>query len=226
MKIHICLLIFLVIGCKNNNFSESLQEIKSKKNINDSLDKIFDTSLAKNSLVSKYEASNIIPDTSINKKLFLSDFQSLSNFYSTTKNIVTIERVRESPVVIFSNKNNKEYLIAYQYEGGMKNSFDCYEIGYLLNERELEKETFYNTSEDSFKTESNIYLGLPLENLISIKGASFKKNVVGTKTILTYRNCDFENSDFLQRYNMPSYFMEFTMQENRIIKIKFGFDYP
>ncbi len=228
MKIITSLLIFLLLGCKGNDtHSENLEEINGVQNINASLNKEIDTTNIKRAVIKPIkEVNNIVPDTTINKKLFLSNDKSLCEFYADCKSIATIDRIRESPVVLFTNQSKTEYLIAYQYEGGIKNAFDCFEIGYLKNEQNLNKVNNYKTSEENFITETSIGLGTSLEKLKSIKGANYEETEKENIIILTYRKADFETSSFLKRYNMPSYFMEFTLKENKIEKIKFGFDYP
>jgi hypothetical protein len=227
MKIISSLLIILTLGCKENNPDSTIVKYEQIKTKSDSVLIVKgDTSLIKKDKTKTIELNQIIPDTTINKKLCLSNYKTLPLLYSNDKGIATIDQIRESPVVIFTDKSDIEYLIAYQYEGSTKNSFDCFEIGYLENELNLKKVTVYTTSENNFKTETDLCLGLTLEKLESIKGSNYQKKEKESQTILTYRNTDFENSAFLKHYNMPSYFMEFTLKENKVIKIKFGFDYP
>jgi hypothetical protein len=82
------------------------------------------------------------------------------------------------------------------------------------------------TSEENFRTETDIKLGITFEKLKSLKGINYEKAEKENQTILTYSNTDFDTSSFLKRYNMPSYFMEFTLEDNKIVRIRFGFDYP
>jgi hypothetical protein len=228
MKIITSLLIFLSLGCKGNHrHSENLEKTDGLQNVNASINKEIDTTNLKRTVIKpKNEVNNIVPDTTINNKMFLSNEKSLCRLYADCKSVVTIDKIRESPVVLFTNQSKTEYLIAYQYEGGIKNAFDCFEIGYLKNEQSFYKVNIYKTLEENFVTETNIGLGTSLEKLKSIKGTNYEKTEKENLIILTYRNADFETSSFLKRYNMPSYFMEFTLKENRIEKIKFGFDYP
>jgi len=216
-KFFISIIFFSFLSCRENKINNQADSnpilIDSELTIKKSL-----------TIIKAKVEKQVLPDTTVNNKLMLSNDKSLKTFY--LNEVKTLERIRESPVVVFINKDNNEYLIAYQYEGGIKNSYDCFEIGYLKNEQELNKVNNYKTSEESFITETNIGLGTSLEKLKSIKGANYEKTERDNIIILTYRNADFENSSFLKRYNMPSYFMEFTLRENKIEKIKFGFDYP
>lgn len=166
----------------------------------------------------------IFPDTTVNSKIMLSNDESLKEFYS--KEVRTFDRIRESPVVVFTNKKNSEYLIAYQYEGGIKNSFDCFEFGYLKDDESLVEISKFETPEIKFTTESKISLGLNLQEIVNIKGLNYKTEINKNLTTVIYRDSDYDNSLFLKKYNMPGYFMEFTLKDDKLIKVKYGFDYP
>ncbi|MDT0294908.1 hypothetical protein ACFQ3R_00095 [Mesonia ostreae] len=162
---------------------------------------------------------NFVPDSTINNVLTLNNSKSSKQFYpEISSSVELIERLRESPVLAFNSKA-KEYLLLYQYEGGVKNEFSCFEIGYISNLGENET---INTDYKNFETESGLKLGLSSEELIKIKGASYSKE--GNKIV--YRMDDYPNSNFLKKYNMPAYFLECTLKNNKINRIKFGFDYP
>jgi hypothetical protein len=158
------------------------------------------------------------PDSTINNVLTLNNSESSIQFYPDVSSEKLIERLRESPVLGFNSKN-KEYLLLFQYEGGVKNEFSCFEIGYVSD---LDKNSTISTDYKNFETESGLKLGLSREELIKIKGESYTEE--GDKII--YQVDDYQNSSFLKRYNMPAYFLECTLKDDKIIKIKYGFDYP
>lgn len=219
------LMIGLLISCQSNNKAEfNLKQDNSKSNIDTVLkaDSLSNPIESKRKLISE-ELNNFVPDSTINKKLILDDYESLTSFYSDNKDLLTIERVRESPVVIFSDVSGEHYLLAYHYEGSAKNAFDCFEIGYFADDQLLKGKRVYKTEIDEFITESNICLGMSFEDLISIKGKCYKTEVLNNTTFLTY---NVENSSFVKRYNMPGYFMKFLLKDNKVFKITFGFDYP
>ena len=224
--IHITyLLIGLLLSCQSNNKAESnLKQDNSKANVDSVLkaESVSSPIVSKRKLISD-ELNNFVPDSTINKKLILDNYESLSSFYPDNKDILTIERVRESPVVIFSDVSGKQYLLAYHYEGSTKNAFDCFEIGYFADEQTLKGKRVYKTEIDEFKTESNICLGMSFKDLISKKGKSYKTEVHNNTTLITY---NVENSSFVKRYNMPGYFMKFLLTDDKVFKITFGFDYP
>ena len=159
-----------------------------------------------------------LPDSTVNNILVLSRSESAESFYPNISSEQYITHLRESPVIGFSNKDNSEYLLLYQYEGGVRNGFGCFEIGYI---NDLQKKVT-DLDYDKFRTESGLMLGITLKELESIKGSSYTHD--GDKVV--YQLTDYSNSSFLRRHNMPAYFLECTLKDDRIIRIKYGFDYP
>ena len=218
--------ILLAIGCKENaNNTKIVQQSKSR------VDTIIvakpdSISLVKNKQIIENELKDVLPDSTVNKLLILENNESLQKFYKDYKTISTIDRLRESPVVIFSSKDKSQYLLAYQYEGNTKNNFSCFEIGYFENEKKLNQNSSYNVEDKIFETESKLSLGISLEKLIEIKGDSYKTKNDKDESVVTYRIDNYEKSSFLKKYNMPGYFMEFRLKDNKVTKILFGFDYP
>lgn len=169
---------------------------------------------------------SVVPDTTINNKLFLENYKSLSNFYLSDKSLSLVERLRESPVVIFGNKSKKEYLLAYQYEGNMENAYSCFEIGYFENDKNIIIAKYNQTDETNFETESGLRLGLSLEDVIHIKGREYEQLKSDDYTELNYNIKNYESSIFLKKYNMPGYFIKIKLKSNRVTNIIIGFDYP
>lgn len=166
------------------------------------------------------KATEFKPDTLINGILTLHSKNSSERFYPKITSEQLVHFVRESPVYIFSNQDDDEYLLAFQYEGGTENEFSCFEIGYT-NDLEKRDEKI-STDHKRFELESGLKLGLSTEELIKIKGENYTKE----DDKIIYRLNDYKSSKFLKRHNMPAYFLECTLKNDRIDKIKFGFDYP
>ncbi len=174
-------------------------------------------------LIIMAKQAEIIPDTTINNKLKLDNYSSIELFTRDYKSIKTIEDVRESPIAAFLNSNGKEYLFAYHYEGNTKNSFSLFEVGYVKDIKQ--KIEFNSVDERIFETENGIRLGLSLKNLIDIKGDEYKLSIE-KDSIITYRINGDSNSNFLNRYGMPGYFIECRIKNAMISSLRFGFDYP
>ena len=220
METIFCILLILLLNCESNNktgFIQNQTKSDSTKNI----------SILYHTIKYKQNSHNIVPnfvpDTTINQKLYLEDYKSFHNFYSGNDNTLTIKEIRESPVAIFRNVSNTQYLLAYQYESGSRNAFDCFEIGYFASDQRLKSKKNYETKIDTFKTESNLYLGMSFKDLIRIKGTNYKTEIHKNKTLIIYRVND---SAVVNRYHMPGYFMKVLIIDSKVFKITFGFDYP
>lgn len=163
--------------------------------------------------------AKFIPDTVINGQLFLSS-EASANLDKNQRMQLT-EGLRENPVYVFFNKHEDEYLLGYQYEGSAINKFDCFEIGYVKN-LGLNKAVVLENY-DSFITNSGLRIGMNLDSLIKIKG---KLHVAKNDVNIRYQISDYTTNLFLQRYNMPAYFLECSIDSQIVSKIKFGFIQP
>ena len=133
-----------------------------------------------------------------------------------------IEGVREKHVAFFLSTSKSEYLLAYQYEGDSKNAFACFEIGYIVDDKTLKTQTSTHLSENHFQTESGLKLGLSKDSLVMLKG---DKYILLEKDSIVRYSLDM-SSEFVKRYNSPGYFIEAKIRDNRIIRLKYGFEYP
>ena len=113
----IYLLFAVLMGCKSSQ-KEKVQTLS------DSISYVADTSqspIKDTELVISNtrdeDVEDVLPDTTINQKLLLENARSLKRFYEKVADVDLFERVRSSPVAIFTNTDNDEYLLAYQYEG-------------------------------------------------------------------------------------------------------------
>ena len=158
---------------------------------------------------------NIVPDISVND-IKLSDTAAVVLGYSDLKyNIIEDKEVL--PYAIFTNENKTEILKLYLFYGTKRNEFYQVEIS------PYDKKTVPNpTKYKNFSTESGIKLGISKKDLIKIKGNNF----VETNHVLRYEISDYEKSHFLEKYNLPIYFAEYTFDQDKLSKIYFGFEYP
>jgi hypothetical protein len=178
------------------------------------------TSLNKQSASSNniHKEVSFLPDSTVNNILILHNAESSKLFYPEISSEKFITFLRNSPVLGFTNKKAEEYLLLYQYEGGVKYAFSCFEIG---KTKSINKD-LTATDYEKFKTENGLMLGMSLNDLERIKGKSYTKE----KNKIIYQIIDHADSDFLKSYNMPAYFLECILEDNKIVKIKYGFDYP
>ncbi len=208
--------IIIIIGCTSKEHSGEIYT-KDKSHL------IVDISakLSKNPRNSDF----LYPDSTINSRLKLLNARSFRNFCINYKKSELVNGVRESPVKIFVNNNKSEYLIAYHLEGDTKDAFGVFEIGYTNNE--ILKSKWIQTSYKTFMTENQVKLSITKDDLIKIKGQGFRiSSSKKEDSIIRYEISDYRGSAFCKRYNMAGYFYECTVRNSKIIKIKFGFEYP
>lgn len=226
-KITDAFILFLLLGSLSDNKKMNIVEEKRELPVAEFLKAdTVPVHQQENRFVPEKKAVTVIPDTTINNKLFLENYKSLSNFYSDEKPLILVEGLRENPVIIFASKSLKEYLLAYRYEGNIENAYSCFEIGYFEEDRKVKLEKAIRVKESKFQTESGLCLGLSLKDVIRIKGEGYEQQKSGDYIVLNYKVEDFENSSFLQQYNMPGYFIKIKLKNNIVTNITFGFDYP
>jgi hypothetical protein len=224
------LISFVLLGCQCNNEKTAqtiIEAIDTTVSNPLKIDKEVVLNLKEdNGVIQKEKGESIIPDTTINNKIILENYGSLSTFYTTKRPLSIVERLRESPVIIFRNESDREYLLVYQYEGNTENAFSCFEIGYVEDDEIISLEKSNQTQETYFQTESGLRLGLSLEDVTQIKGREYVKQKSGDFTVLRYKIDDYENSNFLKKFNFPEYFIEIKLRNNIVTNLKFGFSYP
>lgn len=196
----------LLFSCSNNKISYNDSSTEVKKQI-------------------KTTNNKFVADTTINSKLLLNNYQSIETYFGSN-DLKLVEQLRSSPVVVFSNKGKNEYLLSYQYEGGTKNAFSCFEIGKLSELQNVTNTSIIKIDIENFNTESSLQLGQSIEDVKRIKGNAFTETIEANEKTITYKIEDTK-SDFLKKYNMPSYFLKLTFDSTEKVKrIIFGFDYP
>ena len=158
---------------------------------------------------------NIVPDISVND-IKLSDTTTVVLGYSDLKYNV-IEDKEALPYAVFTNENKTETLKLYLFYGTKRNEFYQAEIS-PYDKRTIPNPTKYK----NFSTESGIKLGISKKDLIKIKGNNFTE----TNHVLQYEISEYEKSRFLEKYNLPIYFAEYTFDQDKLSKIYFGFEYP
>ncbi len=192
-------LFFLLFSCQESN-KKVQKRLENKVNLNEKFSK---------------------PDFKINL-LELRNENTLAKFYSS--NIKLQDRLRYSPVVVFENKDKTKYLITYHYDGDVKYAFSCFEIGYLKDDHKL-KNGIVTTNYENFTTESGVKLGMSLQEIINLKGNDYKVEKKSNEEIIRY-TIDNPDNPKIKQYEMPPYFMEFYLKDNKVYKIIFGFEYP
>lgn len=205
------IIIGYILGCHNTSTSNVLVDNVDSIPIKKYTDSVSGTNFNK-------QEAFCFPDTSVNLKIFLENNKSIF----TKGEITLIDYVRENYVAIFLNKSKTEYLLAYQYEGGIENSFSCFEIGFLKDDSILKSKQSIILNEGNFYSESGLRLGMSRDSLISVKGQNYYLDKKDSS--FTYR-LEMNNS-FVMRYNSPGYFIKASFKNNKVNRLTFGFDYP
>lgn len=171
----------------------------------------------------KKEAVSFNPDSSINNVILLENSSSTLKTLGDVMSHVNADA--DYPDAYFkSSGKGVEYLRVVFFPGNESNSLSQFEVG---NTVELESKNFIPIDYPSFKTESGIKIGMSKNQLLGIKGEDFIKRQVNGQEVLNYRIDDFASSTFLKKYNMPVYFAEYWFtNDGRLVKYKFGFEYP
>lgn len=119
------------------------------------------------------------------------------------------------------SKNLKQRLTFYFHPGNGINDFSEFKISYNTV---ISKEKIKIT-ENEFETESGIKLGISIGDLRSIKGEP--NNITKNEMVIYhYKIDDYENSEFLKKYNMPSYYADYEFKNGYLVEFRFGFNYP
>lgn len=161
-------------------------------------------------------------DTTINSQLILRDNKSIEKSIGDV--MQKLDTIKDLPDVYFVNTLGTESLRLIFYPGDTKNTISSFEVLSVDYTDKVQK--LWPTSFASFTTESGIKLGMTKEEIVKIKGRDFKVTNSGAEVVLEYVTDEKEDTGFLKRYNMPSYFAKYIFQYNRLIRFAFGFDYP
>ena len=127
-------------------------------------------------------------------------------------------------VIPYSNvisRDSKQQLTFYFHPGRVKKEFSEFEVSYLTRKDRNARVI----KEKEFITENGIKLGMTMGEFRSIKGEP-DTITNGKTTIFHYQIDDFENSEFLKKYNMPIYYADYKFKNGYLNEFRFGFQYP
>jgi hypothetical protein len=169
-----------------------------------------------------------VPDTTINRLLFLNNNTSIIKNLCDMKNLMIYD-VDYFPYVYFVNRNKNQYIKMTIFAGGSFNTFDVFEIGYLSF---IKNDIQNNSDFEYFYTESGICLGMTKAEVKKIKGNSFIETTSNGMTVITYRiseNSDFDGENFTSKFlerNGIGYKAIYYFTNNKLVKFEYGFEYP
>lgn len=161
------------------------------------------------------------PDTSVSG-ICLRDPQSVRNVIGS--DLIFSERTNfEFPVTCYLNNNDSSILRMFFYYGDLKNQVSLFEVSnYNLT---FVDSTIQKLDINHFVTNSGIMFGTSKQRLIEIKGLPIKTESVDGLSVFHYEVVE-PQSGFLVRYQMPSYFADYYLSNDRVVKFIFGFGFP
>jgi hypothetical protein len=203
--------LFFAGSCKNFNSTNAF-EIISKDSLNQATDSFPNDGSDINNI------GNFIPDVKVNN-LELSNPESIITNVGDLQYLMT----EDAGLPHFSLTNNGGIvkLSLISFPGSGYNDIYQFILEYNSGLEKLKSANYSN-----FITESNLQLGISKSDVLKIKGNSYRVEKKDNLEILTYRITNYNSSPFLKKYNLPCYFMEFELKDDKVMKIKFGFDYP
>ena len=159
-------------------------------------------------------------DISVNN-IFLIDKPSQEKILG--KNVKFVEQDDSHPTVIFTSSSGNEFLSIITFEGGSGEVYE-FEISYSTKTKTLAPKL---KNIRNFHSGKNIQLGMSKTQLFSTLGKPQLHSSKGKLETYEYRIEDLESKNkFLTYYNMPIYFGNYTFKNNKLIKFRFGFEYP
>lgn len=214
-----CLVICSLISACYQNKNETLRAGSNKNEFATATKKINQPAFNNLGIDSTYPCQLSKPDTSIFDII-------LNEPNSSIKKIGKQNHLKETdndfPCVRFSNQDKTESLTLFLFYGSGENEFSEFEV-----KKWYPLDSATETTSDQFISGYGIRLGMTKKDVISILGNCFKAStsVTGTE-ILEYHLDNFNESDFLQRFNMPSYHAKYEFSKGKLIHFRFGFEYP
>ncbi|QCE42084.1 hypothetical protein [Psychroserpens sp. NJDZ02] len=202
-------LTLFLVSCNNSATNQGQREIipNPEKNVRDDYLKLPD------SLKPKFKPDTLIGEISINNS------DNVNKYLG--KDVMEKLIFKGLPNSSVTSIDRKQRLTFYFHPGNTAKEFSEFKVNY--NENKNRKEQVTNDKE--FKTESGIKLGMTSGEVRSIKGEPKIITENGT-TMFHYKIDDFQNSEFLKKYNMPIYYANYVFKNGYLIEFSFGFEYP
>ncbi len=161
------------------------------------------------------------PDTAL-ANVVLEDAQSSTAALGSIPSDSFSEGNEGFPHVDFASSDGSHWISFFFYYG---DALDNYAAMRLSRTRPTNvRDTLPNAL---FRSGMGIILGMTEADVIAKLGSCYSIYRGGDgHALLRYSIKDFAHSDFLGRYNMPSYFAVLEFDQDELIEYSFGFDYP
>jgi len=133
-----------------------------------------------------------------------------------------LEHEKDLPHLNFCTQDKKQTLTLYFHPGGVANEFAEFQVkNYSANDSAKTLMT------NSFATGKGIKIGMSKEKIVALFGNCYKATMTKNNLeLIEYKIGDFNNSEFLKRFNYPSYYAEYEFKADKLVRFRFGFEYP
>lgn len=123
--------------------------------------------------------------------------------------------------IVLVNRGKQQYLRMTHYPGNPAGVMSLFEIGYLFD---LDSCLYYDY-DGAFLTNNNVPLGELEDNIVEMQGNPTWIEEKDGYRIYCYWE-DESNSEYVRENNEYAYFIEYWIKDKRLVKLKFGFEYP
>ena len=159
------------------------------------------------------------PDTSVFGIILLDKKSSIKQVGIMT---TTHESENDLPHLNFCTQDKKQTLTLFFHPGGVANEFAEFQVkNYSATDSAKTLMT------NSFTTGKEVKLGMSKEKVVAIFGKCYNAtNTNNNLELIKYHIDDLNNSKFLERFNYPSYYAEYEFKADKLVRFRFGFEYP
>lgn len=156
--------------------------------------------------------------------IFISDNYGVGKILGDSLNLLKATTHMPFPHINYVNKDSTELLVLISHHGAYKYEFSEFRITKFNQPFREEYTVLSNVVK--FTTYKGLSLGMNVSEFRKIFGFHFYMLPEGDTIEYVYQLRDDENSPFLEFYNMPIYYGNYTFKNDQLIKIEFGFKYP
>jgi uncharacterized protein YecT (DUF1311 family) len=135
---------------------------------------------------------------------------------------ITHEAANDLPHLSFCTKEKTQTLTLFIHPGGVVNEVAEFQVkNYSESDSALSLET------NSFITSNGIVLGMSKSKVTSIFGHCYKTSTTkSNREVIKYHINGFNNSEFLKRFEYPVYYAEYEFEAKKLVRLRFGVEYP
>jgi hypothetical protein len=132
-----------------------------------------------------------------------------------------IEDNADMPHQNYSNAHGSQFLTCFFHYGDGRNQFSEFQVSRNCAEVKIKA-----LPDEFFVSANGIQLGMSKDSVTSRIGSCYITDTFDGNLVLKYVAEDHDNSKFLQRWNYPKYYAWYEFKEDKLIRFRFGFEYP